>query len=316
MAEIYQASGKLSESEELYKKALTSYERSLGAKHLSVGSTLHSLGLLYLEQGRYDEAEHALLRSVKSWETTGGGDSAETATRLVHLGLVYSLQEKASESRHLLDRTLAILERDGEDANVWPDVLLENLADLSFRNGNLSKAGQLYRRVLEQRRAHLDATHLALLGPLTALGSIHYSQNDYKMAEKHFWPALEIAERTRGAEHPDTATCLTNLATVLGMRKQLSSAEPLYRRALTIWEKSLPQGDPRIRLAIENLAVLYTRWGKQSQASNFYDRLRGMGVQVASGAAAEKGRGSLYTVPLKDLLRQTSSTKGFDALHR
>jgi len=40
------------------------------------------------------------------------------------------------------------------------------------------------------------------------------------------------------------------------MRQQLSSAEPLFRRALAIWEESLTQSDARIRLAIENLAVL------------------------------------------------------------
>ena len=41
-----------------------------------------------------------------------------------------------------------------------------------------------------------------------------------------------------------------------------------------------------------------------------------MGVQVASVRAVEVGRGSFYTVPLKDLLRETSGTKGFEAPHR
>jgi len=41
-----------------------------------------------------------------------------------------------------------------------------------------------------------------------------------------------------------------------------------------------------------------------------------MGIESASVRGTEIGRGSLYTVPLKDLLRPTSGVKGFDAPHR
>jgi len=87
MAEIYQAVGKLSDSENLHKKGLSAKEQSLGAGHRSVGLTRHQLGLLYVEQGKYNEAERALSRSLQIWEATGGGDSKETATHLAHLGL-------------------------------------------------------------------------------------------------------------------------------------------------------------------------------------------------------------------------------------
>jgi hypothetical protein len=100
------------------------------------------------------------------------------------------------------------------------------------------------------------------------------------------------------------------------MRQQFSKAEPLYRRALAIWEKTLPSGDARIRLGIENLAALYSHLGKHAQASTLYERLRGMGVQAASARAAEMGPASLYTVPLTDLLKQTARAKGFDAAGR
>jgi len=99
------------------------------------------------------------------------------------------------------------------------------------------------------------------------------------------------------------------------MRKQFTSAEPLYQRALAIWEKSLPSGDPRLRLGIENLAILYTRQGKHAQASVLYDRVRGMQAGSLS-TVAEKGRSALYTVELTDLLRQTSGAKGFGAIRR
>jgi hypothetical protein len=99
------------------------------------------------------------------------------------------------------------------------------------------------------------------------------------------------------------------------MQQQLNRAEPLYLRALRIWEKSLPAGEARIRLAVENLAVLYTRQGKQAQAKAFHERLQRMGGQ-SSEQIAEIGRGSLYTVPLEDLLKQTPGRFGFGARGR
>ena len=42
-----------------------------------------------------------------------------------------------------------------------------------------------------------------------------------------------------GAEHPDTASSLNNLAGLLQAQGDLAGAPPLYERALAIWEKVL-----------------------------------------------------------------------------
>jgi len=162
-----------------------------------------------------------------------------------------------------------MLERDGGETNLRSNRLLENLADLSFRNGDQTKASQLYRRVLEQRRALFGEAHIELMVPLNALGSIHYLQNDYRKAETYYRQALEIAEKILGPEHSDTAACLTNLATTQGMRQQFSRAEPSI---VALW-----------------------RSGKR--------------VCKAAMRELDGGRGSLYTVPLTDLLKQTSGGK-------
>jgi Tfp pilus assembly protein PilF len=89
---------------------------------------------------------------------------------LGNLGLVYALQQKASESRKLLERALAIVEREGGETNSQTNRVLENLAELSFRNGDQTRASQLYRRVLEQRRALFGEAHFELR-LLNALGN-------------------------------------------------------------------------------------------------------------------------------------------------
>ena len=50
--------------------------------------------------------------------------------------------------------------------------------------------------------------------------------------------ALAINEASYGNDHPDVATCLNNLATLLQDTNRPGEAEPLMRRALAIDEAS------------------------------------------------------------------------------
>ena len=59
--------------------------------------------------------------------------------------------------------------------------------------------------------------------------------------------ALAIDENSFGADHPNVATSLNNLATLLQDTNRLAEAEPLMRRALAIDEKSFGAGPPRRR---------------------------------------------------------------------
>ena len=45
-------------------------------------------------------------------------------------------------------------------------------------------------------------------------------------------------EKTLGPEHPGVATALNNLAALYLAQGKYAEAEPLYQRALAIWEKA------------------------------------------------------------------------------
>jgi tetratricopeptide (TPR) repeat protein len=55
-----------------------------------------------------------------------------------------------------------------------------------------------------------------------------------------------------GPDHPDVATALNNLASLLQDKGDYADAEPLYRRALAIAEKdSRPRGSTKQRDSIQ-----------------------------------------------------------------
>jgi CHAT domain-containing protein/Tfp pilus assembly protein PilF len=84
--------------------------------------------------------------------------------------------------------------------------------------------------------------------------------------------ALALREKTLGAEHPDTAASLDNLAGLHRDKGDYAQAEPHYRRALAIREKTLGAEHPRTASSLNNLAELYRNKGDYAQAEPLYRR--------------------------------------------
>ena len=84
--------------------------------------------------------------------------------------------------------------------------------------------------------------------------------------------ALAISEKTLGAQHPDTATSLNNLAALYNSQGDYAAAEPLYKRALAIYEKTLGAQHPDTATSLANLAGLYESQGDYAAAEPLYKR--------------------------------------------
>lgn len=99
-----------------------------------------------------------------------------------------------------------------------------------------------------------------------------YATGQYQEAIPLAERALEINEKERGPEHPDTAQSLNNLAALYQAGGAYAKAEPLYQRALAIAEKVLGPNDPNTATALNNLATLYRITGAYSKAEPLYLR--------------------------------------------
>ena len=82
-----------------------------------------------------------------------------------------------------------------------------------------------------------------------------YALAAYVEARPLYERALAIREKVLGAEHPDTATSLNNLASLLQAQGDLAGARPLYERALAIREKVLGAEHPDTATSLNNLAA-------------------------------------------------------------
>jgi tetratricopeptide (TPR) repeat protein len=77
---------------------------------------------------------------------------------------------------------------------------------------------------------------------------------------------LAIRETALGANHPDVAWTLNNLALVYADQSKHGEAEELYKRALAIREKALGANHLDVARTLNNMAVLYEGRGESGSA--------------------------------------------------
>ena len=79
--------------------------------------------------------------------------------------------------------------------------------------------------------------------------------------------ALAIREQYLGAQHPDTAQSLNNLAMLYAQLGNYEHAESLYRRTLSIWVQQLGVDHPHTQTAHKNYAHLLRTMGRDAEAA-------------------------------------------------
>jgi len=95
---------------------------------------------------------------------------------------------------------------------------------------------------------------------------------DYDRAIPIAKKALKVAEDNVGANHPEVATSLNNLADLYRDQGRYADAEPLYQRSLDISEKTLGAEHPAVATSMNNLAGLYQDQGRYAEAEPLYQR--------------------------------------------
>jgi len=97
--------------------------------------------------------------------------------------------------------------------------------------------------------------------------------HDLPAATRHLEAALVEAEKL-GAQDPRTAVTLLNLGAVYGEMNQFAKAEPLLRRASSIFEAALGPEHAYAALSSGALAFDLTRLGKHAEAEALYRRVQ------------------------------------------
>jgi tetratricopeptide (TPR) repeat protein len=239
-----QGSGDASGALPLYRRALESRERVLGAEHPATLTSVNNLAGCLRALGDASGALPLYRRALESRERVLGAEHPDTLTSVNNLAYCLETLGDASGALPLYRRALESRERVlGAE---HPDTLISvnNLAYCLQALGDASSALPLYRRALECRERVLGAEHPDTLISVNNLAYCLWALGDASGALPLNRRALEGSERVLGAEHPATLTSVNNLAYCLQALGDASGALPLYRRALESRERVLGAEHP------------------------------------------------------------------------
>ena len=94
----------------------------------------------------------------------------------------------------------------------------------------------------------------------------------FEQARPVYERALVIRERIFGLEHPETATSINNLGSLLTTQGDFNAARPLLERALTLREKVLGVEHPLTAETLNSFAALLRAQGDFDAALPLYER--------------------------------------------
>ena len=107
---------------------------------------------------------------------------------------------------------------------------------------------------------------------LNARGLIYDSMADYDAALPLFEQALAFDEQVFGADHPELAIDVANLARVQEARGDYEQALALAQRAVDITERALGPDHPYVGAYLDDLGSVYLAMGHSQQALEHYER--------------------------------------------
>jgi cell division septation protein DedD len=133
-------------------------------------------------------------------------------------------------------------------------------------------------------------------------GEAAFAEMDLAEARTHFEAALEAAEAFAPGD-PRLGLALASLATVLNGLGDYDKAEPLFKRALGIWESSPPASELHRATALHGLAGLYYARGEVEAAEPLIKRA----LAIREGALAAKHPAVLQTRKSLATLKRTKA---------
>ncbi len=283
----------LAGAEASFREALAIYEKQLGAGHEFVGAILNNLGLVVERQGDFANAELLLRRALAIKEKAAGRDNPDTAVTLANLARVLDRQGRSGQFVQQVQSQGRQVAASGAGAQASTQGAAESATP------DASQAENLHRSALEVHEKQLGPEHPTTLATLTNLGNVMLLQGKFREAERIFRRVLSAREKGLPPDHPDIALSLNNVANTLfeqskqdetggpaalgaapgrrarievGLTRQASETETLYRRALAIQERLQAAGGGAMAATLNNLAVLLAGRGRFDEALPLHQR--------------------------------------------
>jgi tetratricopeptide (TPR) repeat protein len=305
--------GDYTEAEQFFRRALATWQNTLGSQHPYVALALNNLAVVIEEEGDYAKAEQIFRQALAMRQKVLPPDDPGLAASLDGLASVLEAEGEYAAAEPLYRQALAI-----ETKAFGPDSLsaaysMEALGNVLEDEDKYPEAEKLLRQALAIETKALGPEHPSVGEMLNDLADVLSDEENYAEAEAKYRQSLEIKTKTLGPEHPYVAQNLNDLGELLADQGKSVEAELFYRKALAIRTKVLSPEHPDLAQTLNDLADLYAERHDDADAEPLYLQA----LAIREKALPPDNEDTMETVgDLAALLQRKGDDAGAKALYQ
>ncbi len=264
-------------AEKFLKKGLSIIRKNYSPKNLEsvihLKRELNALALLYADLGNYEESIKLSKESIEITEKSFGSASPHLVEALNSLGIAYNQLGKYNEAKIYYDRMIRVIETTPAPVNRIDWLTgINNYAQFLLDIGKDAEAKNLFQKTLklaEERGDNFQSKSI-IAQSLNGLGNVCMSAGKTADAMAYFERSLDINKKIKGYFSQDVTESLLNIARVFDFIGEKEKSFDTLKDVLSIQEKILKPNDPRIAIALNDIAFVAWDIKKFDDARNFF----------------------------------------------
>jgi tetratricopeptide (TPR) repeat protein len=279
---VLRKAGRHAEGDAAGRRALEIRERTLGAEHPAVATSLNNLANGAVERADFAAARELHERALGIRERMLGPDHPEVAMSATNLSAIALRQGRLDDAQALSRRALTI-----QESVLGPDHIdlapaLANFGNVLLTRREYALALPLFERVLAAQEKALGPEHRDIAAALnslaTAYGGVGRFADEIVLKER----AVAISERQAGSPTPQLASLLTGLGAAYGRAGRLDEAIATFERGLAI-VRATDSAPGVTGILLNGLGLLHVRRGDLDKA----ERLLEESLPLLEGRSAD-----------------------------
>lgn len=216
---------------DLLDQAARGIQTELGQQPEVQAVLLEEMGRSFRQMGLPDRAVGYLQDSLRIQRRLHGSDDARMGLILTELAIVLRETYRFEESDRIFAEALSVSRRSQGQRSYADAKLLVELGRLEMLRSNIRQAGEHFTQALQLMRETRGPTDTEVGAVLVDLSNVSVWEDDLEQAEKTALAAVQIY-KSAPQYHPDRVMADFRLAEILMYRGRISSAAPLFERAL------------------------------------------------------------------------------------
>lgn len=263
---------------------------------------IDTLGWAYNAIGDVEEALR-LFRNEIDIRDKLDPDPTDVLDLVSQLGFLYGETNQLHEAVLFLRRSLALRRQDSESEPAVLRGTIRYLARIEARLANNAEAERLYRELVRLTREQAGDPTLELAVDQTELASVLTQRGDDTLETKALLvSALNIQRAENDADEASLATTLALLGLHHHRRGETRLALPFFEESLRLRLHSLPESNPDVADALNNLGITHLELGNFRAA---HDALQRAETLLLASETTNRDHLILVDTNLSDLYRQT-----------